>query len=219
MRNVLINLFPLALVALLGCGGKPQVKYRPANTNVQPGDKSEWNFDRDTVGSLPTGYESYSGSWAVRAESDAPSPANVLCQSATAEYPAVCFSEKVYTNLVMTVRFKPISGKEDQAAGIIFRVQDKDNYYILRANALEDNVNFYRYASGSRSTIKEGKAKVPSGQWQELRLEIAGNQFRGFLNGQQVVEVTDDAYPAGKIGLWTKADSVTCFDDITVTAR
>ena len=135
------------------------------------------------------------------------------------DFPAVRLGAKVYADLVASVRFKPVSGKDDRAAGIIFRVQDRDNYYILRANALEDNVILFRYASGSRSTIKEGSAKVPSGQWQELRVEAEGTRFRGFLDGLLVVEATDDAYLAGGVGLWTKADSVTCFDDFRVTAK
>ena len=96
-------------------------------------------------------------------------------------------------------------------------VQDKDNYYILRANALEANVNLYKYAGGQRSGIKDGGAKVVAGQWQELRLEIVGDRLRGSLNGQLVVEATDSTYKAGRVGLWTKADSVTCFDDVVVT--
>jgi hypothetical protein len=116
--------------------------------------------------------------------------------------------------VTVTARFKPVSGNSDRAAGIIFRIQDKDNYYILRANALEDNVNIYKYVGGWRRVVQEGSAKVPSGTWQELRVEVKGNHIRGFLNGKLVVEATDDTFKAGKIGLWTKADSVTCFDNI-----
>lgn len=123
----------------------------------------------------------------------------------------------MYGDLTVTVRFKPIFGKVDQAAGIISRVQDKDNYYIIRANVLETNVNLYKYAGGRRSGIKDGSAKVAHGQWQELRLEVSGDRLRGFLNGQLVVEATDATYKAGRVGLWTKADSVTCFDDVVVT--
>jgi hypothetical protein len=210
----------LSVVALvLGCGGKPQVKYQAGDQTVAAGGTAEWTFDTDAVGALPPGAEVFGGAWAVRAEADAPSPPNALCQTATADFPAVCLGKDVYADLVMSVRFKPISGKHDQAAGIIFRVQDANNYYILRANALEDNVIFFRYGSGSRTTLKEGSVKVPSGQWQELRVEATGERFRGFLNDQLVVETTDEAYKAGKVGLWTKADSVTCFDNVKVTAK
>lgn len=150
----------------------------------------------------------------VRAEPDAPSQPNVLCQTASAPFPALHLTDVVYTDVVVSARFKPISGSADQAAGLIFRIQDKDNYYIVRANALEDNVNIYKYVSGQRLRIKEASAPVASGQWQELRAEVAGNRIRGYLNGQLVVEATDDTFAAGGIGLWTKADSVTCFDNV-----
>ena len=210
----------LLAVAIVGCGGTPQVKYQAGDANAVADQIMEWTFDKDESGKPPSGAEVFSGTWEVRAEGDAPSPPNVVCQTATtADFPAIRLGDKVYTDLVATVRFKSVSGKDDQAAGIIFRVQDKGNYYILRANALEDNVIFFRYGSGSRTTLKEGSAKVPSGQWQELKLEVVGNRFRGFLNGQLVVETTDDVFKAGGIGLWTKADSVTYFDDFRVIAK
>lgn len=207
------------LIGVLGCGGTPQAKYQPGDVNASAGETAEWNFDTDTAGKPPTGAEVFSGTWEVRAEADAPSAPQVLCQSATADFPAIRLKSKIYSNLTATVRFKPLSGKDDQAAGIIFRVQDKDNYYILRANALEDNVIFFRYGSGHRTTLREGAVKVPSGQWQELKVDAEGNLFRGFLNGVLVVETTDNAYKAGGVGLWTKADSVTCFDDFRASAK
>lgn len=210
----------LMLIAMLiaGCGGQPQPKFSPADQNAPIG-QTNLSFDSDAAGGLPKGASGFSGTWVVRAEAGSPSQPNALCQTGNATFPALALGETIYTDVTVTVRFKPISGRADQAAGIIFRVQDKDNYYILRANALEDNVNFYKYASGQRSGIKDGNAKVASGQWQELRVEMIGNRMRGFLNGQMVNEATDDSYKAGKVGLWTKADSVTCFDDFQVGAK
>jgi hypothetical protein len=127
-------------------------------------------------------------------------------------------SDAVYTDVSVSTRFKPISGSIDRAAGIIFHVQDENNYYILRANALENNVDIRKYVNGRRSTLKTGSVNVLSGQWQELRVEVSGNQIRGFLDGQLVVETSDDTFTSGKVGLWTKADSVTCFDDVEVRA-
>src|SRR6266700_5086133 len=156
MRN---KVFLIVALLAFGCGkGQPVAKYQPGDVNVEAGHSAEWNFDRDPATALPAGTEVFSGSWQVRAEDDAPSKPNVLCQTATAEFPAVRLSEKVYGDLVASVQFKPVSGKDDQAAGIIFRVQDANNYYILRANALEDNVILFRYTGGSRSTIKSGSA-------------------------------------------------------------
>jgi len=201
------------MVLANACAGtQANVRYRAG----QEGTAMMWSFDSDAVGTVPSGAEVFSGEWAVRAEPDAPSPPNSLCQSGTAEFPALTLGDAVYTDLAMSTRFKPISGHEDQAAGLIFRVQDKDNYYILRANALEDNVNFYKYAGGRRSPLKEGSARVASGVWQELRVEARGDRLRGFLNGDLAVETTDASYTAGRVGLWTKADSVTCFDSVSV---
>ncbi len=185
--------------------------------NVPP--ELRWTFDTDPVGGLSRGAVVFSGTWAVRAETDAPSPPNVLCQTGVAQFPAIVLTDAVYANLVLSVRFKPIYGREDQAGGLIFRVQDKDNYYILRANALEDNVNIYKYVGGRRRFIRESATRVRPGQWQTLRVEATGNRIQGFLEERLVVEATDDTSKAGRIGLWTKADSVTCFDDAHVTAR
>ena len=197
-----------------GCESRPTVAYQSAPPTAA---SRSWSFDSDATGSVPAEAEVFSGSWAVRAEPDAPSRPNALCQTGNAEFPAVALGPDVYGDVTVTVRFKPISGKTDRAAGIIARIQDKDDYYILRANALEANVNLYKYAGGRRGGIKEGGVPVASGQWQELRLEIAGERLRGFLNGRLVVEASDSTYKAGRVGLWTKADSVTCFDDVVVT--
>jgi 3-keto-disaccharide hydrolase len=202
-----------SLLVASACGGPAAVSYTSAAPGAGP---ATWSFDQDAVGGLPQAAESFSGQWAVRAETDAPSKPNALCQTASATYPSIVLSSIVYADAVITVRFKPISGREDQAAGIIFRVQDKDNYYILRANALESNVSFFKYVGGSRSGIKEGGTKVVAGQWQELRVESSGDRLRGFINGQLVVEAQDATFKAGRVGLWTKADSTTCFDDFSV---
>lgn len=210
----------LAIVLLsVGCSGQPQTKFTPSDTSASAGQTLAFSFDTESAGGLPKGASAFSGTWVVRAESDAPSQPNALCQTGNATFPALVLGETIYSDLNISVRFKPIAGRSDQAAGIIFRIQDKDNYYIIRANALENNVNFYKYASGQRSGIRDGSANVMSGQWQELRVEMTGNRMRGFLNGQMVNEATDDSYQAGKIGLWTKADSVTCFDDIRAISR
>ena len=184
-----------------------------------PGQMTEWTFDRDTVGGLPKGATIFSGHWAVRAEAGTPSPPNALCQTWSAEFPALALGETVYADVAIEAVFKPISGREDQAAGIIFRIQDKDNYYIVRANALEDNVNAYKYVHGRRILLKGTSVKVVSGKWQALGAEVMGARIRGSLNGHPVIEATDETFKAGRVGLWTKADSVTCFDNVRVTSR
>jgi len=127
----------------------------------------------------------------------------------------------------VSVRFKPVSGKVDQAAGIVWRLKDKNNYFITRANALENNVVAYKAVAGKRTSIGiKGdpksygvKAEVPSGRWNTLRVRMVGNTAEVFLNDKKVFEVENDTFKdAGKVGLWTKADSVTYFDDLKVSS-
>ncbi|QXE92265.1 family 16 glycoside hydrolase [Geomonas subterranea] len=219
MRRRLLIIPLMVATLVIGCTrSQATVKY-PRGQGGAAGQALRWNFDADKVGGVPAGVEVFSGTWEVIKDAGAPSSPNVLCQTGSAQYPALSLSDKVFADFVATARFKPVSGSVDRAAGIIFRIQDKDNYYILRANALEDNVNLYRYSGGSRSLIKEGSARVPSGNWQELRIEVKGETMRGFLNGALVIETRDDDFKAGRVGLWTKADSVTCFDNVEVTAQ
>ncbi len=174
------------------------------------------NFNHDAVGLPPAGATVFSGSWVVRAESGAPSSPKALCQTATAEFPAIGLTSESHRDMRVTVQVKPISGREDQAAGVLFRVQDAKNYYIVRANALEGSVGVFKYVDGRRTEIKSGSVTVSAGSWQELRGEIVGTTIRGFVNGQLVVEADDATFQSGGAGLWTKADSVTCFNDVTV---
>jgi hypothetical protein len=218
---IVLGLFSLGLITIAGTG-RAMARYQTADVSAAQ-ESLTWSFDDLAKGDLPAGSEVLSetrlGGWTVRAEADAPSAPNALCQTGVGEFPAIALSDLVLDDVVMTSRLKPISGRVDQAAGLIFRIQDGSNYYILRANALEGNVNLYKYASGRRSLIKEASVNVNSGEWQELQVEVIGNHFRGPLNGAPVVEATDDDYPAGRVGLWTKADSVTCFDDVLVTPQ
>ncbi|HEX8664033.1 MAG TPA: family 16 glycoside hydrolase [Beijerinckiaceae bacterium] len=114
-------------------------------------------------------------------------------------------------------RFKPVSGKEDQAGGLVVRLQDADNYYVTRANALEDNVRFYRVVKGRRQQLASANIKVAPGEWHSLTLRAEGNRFTVSFDGKQVLSHADSTFKApGKVGLWTKADSVTRFESLTI---
>lgn len=179
------------------------------------------NFDSDATGSPPLGWmatKTGKGNprWTVDKDDTAPSKPNVLKQSGEATYPICLKNESNLKNGFVEVRFKAISGKDDQAAGLIWRAKDEDNYYVARANALEDNVTIYHTVAGKRTEKKRTNIKVPPMQWQTLRVEFNGNRFTVFLNGKNVLEWTDSTLQdAGKVGLWTKADSVTLFDDFS----
>ena len=183
------------------------------------------NFDNLKAGAPPPGWTatqtgSGSAKWSVEKEDSAPSKPNVLKQSGQATFP-VCFKND--TNLkdgFVAVKFRPVSGKEDQAGGVIWRVRDANNYYIARANALEDNVTIYHTINGHRVAFKSINTKVTSGAWHTLRVDFEGNKFTVTFDGTKVIEATDQSFAnAGKVGVWTKADSVTLFDDFSYSAK
>ena len=179
------------------------------------------NFDNVNAGAPPPGWTatqtgSGTAKWAVEKDDSAPSRPNVLKQSGQATFP-VCFkNDTLVKDGFVEVKFKPVAGKEDQAGGVIWRVRDANNYYIARANALEDNVTIYHTINGSRVAFKNINTKVTSGAWHTLRVDFAGNKFTVSFDGKKVIEANDESFKdAGKVGVWTKADSVTLFDDFS----
>jgi len=152
---------------------------------------------------------------------DAPSRKQVLAQMdadpTDYRFP-VAYTGPAMKDLRVSVRCRPDSGKVDQGCGVIFRVKDADNYYVARANALEDNVRLYHVVKGKRRQFGGWNGKVASGVWHELAAEAKGDHFTVFFNGKKVIDEHDSTFPdAGKFGVWTKADSVIFFDDLTVT--
>lgn len=194
------------------------------------GKQIKYNFDTDAPGQLPAKFHSgLTGrgkpvNWVVQAEPTAPSQPNVLAQTSEDKtdyrFPLAIADEGSFRDLNLSVKFKAISGDVDRAGGLAFRLKDANNYYVLRANAFKDNFNLYRVVNGRRTEIKGSSSKVTSGEWHELRVEAVGDKFTCYFDGTRKIEVTDDTFKdAGKIGLWTKADSVTFFDDLRVTAK
>jgi hypothetical protein len=177
------------------------------------------DFDHHPAGSSPPGWVATKtgkgeAKWEVVADPSAPTPPNVLKQSGEATFP-LCIQEKTeLKDGFVEVKFNALSGRVDQAGGLIWRCRDADNYYIARANALENNVTIYHTIQGKRVSFKNVDLKVLPGVWHTLRVDFAGNKFAVSFNGKVVLEATDDHFAeAGKVGLWTKADSVTVFDD------
>jgi len=186
-------------------------------------------FDETNPGELPKGWETGitgkgKARWEVVSDDTAPSRPNVLKQSGEATFAWAAKTDEKIKDGFVEVKFKPVNGKEDQAGGIVFRFKDANNYYIVRANALEDNVVLYKTVDGKRSSLQvKGRTfgygvdtKVPSRKWSKLRVEFRANVFTVFFNGKALFEVEDETFKdAGAVGLWTKADSVTLFDDFT----
>jgi hypothetical protein len=179
------------------------------------------NFDGAKVGSLPAGWVSgVTGKgaprWAVEADGSAPSVPNVLKQSGAGTFPWCVKKDATLADGFVEVKFKPLSGREDQAGGVVWRWKDGDRYYVARANALENNVSLYYTENGKRNTIRYVNAPVAGNAWHLLRVEFSGKHIRVALDGKTYIELDDDHIPgAGAVGVWTKADSVTAFDDFS----
>jgi hypothetical protein len=204
-------------------------------TVIVQGASRKIDFSDDAVGQPPKGFEfGYTakagapGKWIVEAEGANKYLAQVDADSTRARFPVAVVSDISAADLDVSVRFRPISGRVDQAAGLVWRYRDQDNYYIVRANALEDNVVLYKVEKGTRTDLPvkgEGrtygkKTEVPAKQWSTLRVVATGRLFAVYFNGTKLYEVEDATFTqAGKVGVWTKADSVTQFDDLTVVTK
>lgn len=179
-----------------------------------------FRFDNDAPGTAPAGWScgvtgAGSPHWSVE-----PDPTGgggrVLLQSGKGTYPWCVRSGTALADGFVEAKFIPVSGKEDQAGGVVWRWKDGDNYYVARANALENNVSLYYTARGSRKTLKSVKAPVRRGVPHVLRVEFAGNRIGVVLDGTRYIDVRDDHFPEpGAVGVWTKADSVTAFTEFS----
>jgi hypothetical protein len=184
------------------------------------------SFETDAVGGPPRGWlltltGKGAPKWTVERDEGGGA---VLKQSGKATYPVALKEGTNIRDGFVEVKFKPISGSEDRAGGIVWRAKDANNYYVVRANALEDNVVLYKTVNGVRSSLdlvghkgRYGvKTVVPANQWHTLRVEFAGARFNVIFNGKPLFAVEDATFPeAGTVGLWTKADSVTVFSGFT----
>ncbi|HYL22177.1 MAG TPA: hypothetical protein VEU74_10480 [Gemmatimonadales bacterium] len=185
-----------------------------------------WNFDSMPAGQPPAGFSfgrtggGRVGHWIVQAAPDPPSPPNVLAQvdSDRTDYrfPVAAAPSPTFTDGSVSVKCKPVSGRVDRACGIVFRYQDENNYYLTRANALEDNVRFYYVKNGRRIQRANWSGKVTAGVWHELRVEFQGDHVEVYWDGTKRIDTHDQTFSGpGRVGVWTKADSYTLFDDLT----
>lgn len=143
----------------------------------------------------------------------------VLAQTAeTQPWAVAILEERKFGDVDVTVKFRPISGKEDASGGIVFRAHDAKNYYLVRANGLEDNFRLYTMKEGSRSQLASAKVDAPKlGEWHTIRVVAKGTKIQAYLDGKLKIDHEDKTYAEGYVGLWTKADSVTEFDDLEAT--
>ena len=171
-------------------------------------------FDFETKGI--DGWTTVDGEWAVEEMTGAPSGQKVLVQRATKnQFNVIVAPSGPYSDVDVAVKFKPMSGREDASGGVVFRFND-GKYYVVRANALEDNFRLYSYERGRRQ-IATARVKPPAlGQWHAVRMVALGDHVQAWLDGQLLLDHRDARFRSGRVGLWTKADSVTAFDDLII---
>lgn len=208
-----------AVTALLGAWAVARAQHSDAHT---------WNFQADSLNAPPMGFsfgrtgQGREGKWAVVQDPSAPAGDHVLAQldqdDTDYRFPVAVADAPSLKDLRLEVRCKAVSGKTDEACGLVFRYRDPDDYYVARANALEDNVNLYQVVKGRRRQIKGWSGKVAANAWHALAIEARGDRLQVFWEGKPIIDARDDTFTdAGKVGVWTKADSVTYFDALTAT--
>jgi hypothetical protein len=198
----------LALL-LLACDGPPPAADTP-KLSIAAQEKHQEDFEKDNPK-----WKFVAGTWERRKSGDS----TVLAQTAETQPWAVALLEdQKYSDVDITVKFKPISGKEDASGGILFHAKDGKNYFLVRANALENNFRLYAMKDGSRNQLASAKVEEPKlGSWSTIRVVAKGSKIQAYLNGKLSIDHDDQTFTEGWIGLWTKADSVTEFDDLEVS--
>jgi len=205
----------LAALAAVGVNRRRDSLAAPAEVKL-PDDSPVHVLDFETGGI--EGWTTVAGQWVVEEMADAPSGKKVLVQRATKNEFNVTVAPGSYADVDVSMKFRPISGREDASGGIIVRFND-GRYYVVRANALEDNFRLYSYDRGRRQ-LATARVKAPAlGQWHTVRLTAVGDHLQAWLDGTLYLDHRDSRFTSGRVGLWTKADSITAFDDLTIRGK
>jgi hypothetical protein len=219
--------------------GVDEPRVPPADVGAEAVTAQSWDFEDAEVDGLPTGWsaaktgEGPGSEWKVQQDESAPAGAKVLTQvSSEGPKPLFCLciaDETSYADVDLSVSFKPLKGKIDQGGGPMWRVQDENNYYVARMNPLEFNFRLYKVVDGKRTKLASADVEVSDeelesddpllNQWHTIRVVHRGKQIVCYLGGKRLLEFEDDSIAdAGKVGLWAKADAVTAFDKLSVSA-
>jgi len=183
---------------------------------AQPGDELKFNFDNEEVGKLPADWTAAVSTWVIALDGN--NKAMKQAGKSEGDRFNICVQNKLkYQNLEMEVRIKPLEGEEDQGGGLVWRYQDSKNYYITRANPLENNFRVYRVVNGNRKQMKSANVTMTKGEWFTIKVVTTGNNIDCYYNGQKLLSHSDETFPnAGLVGFWSKADAVSLFDDFRV---
>lgn len=184
-----------------------------------------WDFDKGPIGKTPEEWSILQNNptkalarWTVEADPAAPSKPNVLSirtDNDNATFNLAIFEKASAKDLDLSVKIKAHTGKHDQGGGLMWRVKDENNYYVCRINPLEDNFRVYKVVDGKRTQIQSAKATPGAEKWHTVRAVMVGDHIECYLNGEKLLDAKDDTFKdAGKIGLWTKADASSSFDDV-----
>jgi len=205
------------LAALLGAGalhGARPARAAEAPELALPSGAREERFDFETGG--VDGWITVAGRWTVEDMAGAPSGARVLVQrEVRSEFNVIVAPPGPYTAVDVSMKLRPIAGKEDASGGIVFRFADA-RYYVVRANALEGNFRLYVYEGGRRQLASARVTPPRLGAWHDMRVIAVGDRMQAWLDGTRLLEHRDARFAAGRVGLWTKADSITVFDDLSI---
>jgi len=176
------------------------------------GERTTMKYD---LGAENPKWKFVAGQWVRRPSENR----QVLAQTVeTQPWAVAVLEDKKFSDADISVRFRPVSGREDASGGIIFRAKDDQNYLLVRANALENNFRLYTIVNGKRSTIASARVTEPKlGAWHTIRVVTAGPKIQAYLNGAMLLDHQDKTFADGWVGLWTKADSVTEFSDLEIT--
>jgi len=216
----------------------PDGRHEEADEENHERESTNWQastviaFGAEAVGSLPAGWKIEGtnqkgplATWQVVADPGSPSQPNVLALTSpnhdSGDTFNLCWTDKVrFHDGAIEVSMKPVSGREDQGGGLIWRAQDKDDYYICRANPLESNFRVYYVKDGSRHQLASAQVEIATGKWHTIRIEHEGDRIECSLDGRELLHAKDATFPGeGGIGLWTKADAASEFDDLKVSTR
>jgi hypothetical protein len=181
-----------------------------------------WNFDGDRTGAIAPKFINEVGDWKVVADPDAPTKPNVLGQLAKSSGPTfnvTLIEDTNYKDVDITVSMKAVAGNTDQGGGLVWRAKDARNYYIARYNPLEDNYRVYKVQDGRRTELQSANVRKSPG-WHVLRITMVGDRIECYYDSRKYLDVKDTIFPgSGKIGLWTKADAQTHFDNLSVSGK
>lgn len=223
-----MNALRITSITLL-IAASPGAALAQDSPGAPPSPEAEWRIDQDEAGKSPAGWRvaetkgtGKPGKWMVAVDKSAPSGPNVLKLDTRADgqtYNLLMAEQSSFKDLDLRVRVKANSGNEDQGGGPIWRCKDANNYYVCRINPLENNFRVYKVENGKRSQLKSEKIETKTGKWYEVRAVMVGDRIECYVDGKKYLEVEDTTFKdAGKVGLWTKADASSSFDDVCVYA-